>query len=281
MIKLLYKPSGVSSFKFIKQFAKENFINKIGHTGTLDPLACGLIMIATDEDTKLIPYLDKGKKTYVTKVKFGYISDTFDSEGDIKVFENAKLVNLELLNQKLIELCSKTSQLPPIFSAKKIGGKKAYELARSNHSVNLKPVQIQIFQWSILDWNLNQQEALISFEVSRGTYIRSLVHDLGQLLNSGAIMTGLERIKLAGMDKTFIEKDINPLDLIQLPYLKLSKLELVNLFNGKQIKREDQEQEVLLIYCKKIVGIGKIKNNLIITDKLFGNVINKLLGSNE
>lgn len=158
---------------------------------------------------------------------------------------------------------------------------KAYELARSNHSVNLKPIQIQIFQWSILDWNLNQQEALISFEVSRGTYIRSLVHELGQLLNSGAIMTGLERIKLAGMDKTFIEKDINPLDLIQLPYLELSKSELVNLFNGKQIKREDQEQEVLLIYCKKIVGIGKIKNNLIITDKLFGNIINKLLGSNE
>lgn len=117
MIKLLYKPTNITSFKFIKNYARENNITKIGHTGTLDPLASGLMLIATDEDTKFIPYIDTQDKEYIVKLKFGFISDTYDIEGEIEEFSQNK-VTLKQIEEQLKILVAKEEQLPPVFQLK-------------------------------------------------------------------------------------------------------------------------------------------------------------------
>ncbi|TRM91293.1 tRNA pseudouridine(55) synthase TruB, partial [Sulfolobus sp. A20-N-G8] len=179
MIKLLYKPTNITSFKFIKNYARENNITKIGHTGTLDPLASGLMLIATDEDTKFIPYIDTQDKEYIVKLKFGFISDTYDIEGEIEEFSQNK-VTLKQIEEQLKILVAKEEQLPPVFSAKKVNGQRSYDLARQNKFLDLKPIKIKVLEYNILNFDHSQQTLELQFRVSRGTYIRTLVHDLGQ-----------------------------------------------------------------------------------------------------
>lgn len=195
MFVIINKRKGVSSFKAIKEFAKDNNIKKIGHSGTLDPLATGLLFLATDEDTKLLEFADKGFKTYVATLEFGKTSNTYDVEGLVEVVSDPDIPQKEniikILNNFFI---GRIDQIPPIFSAKKINGKKAYELALKNQNVILKPTTIEVSDIEILEYNYPFLKFTLS--VSKGTYIRSIIHDLGQKLNCGAIMVDLERTKL-------------------------------------------------------------------------------------
>lgn len=281
MIKLIYKEKGVSSFQKIKKFAKENKIKKIGHTGTLDPMASGLLLIATDEDTKLINYLDKEYKTYITKLKFHFSSDTLDIEGKIE----QKKVNKKIILQEIINIIpkfiGKIEQMPPIFSAKKINGKKAYELARQNKEVKLKSSIVEIKNIKILNFDFEKQELELETEVSRGTYIRSLIRDIANALDTEAIMIELERIKLNTLSIADLTKEvINPLELLDknIPKFILTGKELKKLWNGLEIDvKNDKIEEIMLIFNDKIVGFGKIVEQKMKSIKLFGNVIEKEL----
>ncbi|UWD34087.1 tRNA pseudouridine(55) synthase TruB [Mesomycoplasma molare] len=281
MIKLIYKEKGVSSFQKIKKFAKENKIKKIGHTGTLDPMASGLLLIATDEDTKLINYLDKEYKTYITKLKFHFSSDTLDIEGKIE----QKKVNKKIILQEIINIIpkfiGKIEQMPPIFSAKKINGKKAYELARQNKEVKLKSSIVEIKNIKILNFDFEKQELELETEVSRGTYIRSLIRDIANALGTEAIMIELERIKLNSLSIADLTKEvINPLELLDknIPKFILTEKELKKLWNGLEIDvKNDKIEEIMLIFNDKIVGFGKIVEQKMKSIKLFGNVIEKEL----
>ncbi|MBR2055832.1 MAG: tRNA pseudouridine(55) synthase TruB, partial [Mycoplasmataceae bacterium] len=144
MFKLIYKDLGISSNKAINIFKKENNINKIGHTGTLDVLAQGLLLLATDDDTKLIPYISNKEKEYKVIAKLGFISKTYDSEGPIS-FCSKKIPSEKEVFQVVNSFIGKIKQKPPIYSSKKINGKKAYELARKNKEVKLKEISIEIF----------------------------------------------------------------------------------------------------------------------------------------
>lgn len=228
MIKLLYKPTNITSFKFIKNYARENNITKIGHTGTLDPLASGLMLIATDEDTKFIPYIDTQDKEYIVKLKFGFISDTYDIEGEIEEFSQNK-VTLKQIEEQLKILVAKEEQLPPVFSAKKVNGQRSYDLARQNKFLDLKPIKIKVLEYNILNFDHSQQTLELQFRVSRGTYIRTLVHDLGQMLKIGAIMVELTRTKINFLDFSFLNQDLNVLDLIHLSQTKIDKFHYNNL----------------------------------------------------
>ncbi|WP_215773093.1 tRNA pseudouridine(55) synthase TruB [Mesomycoplasma hyorhinis] len=279
MIKLLYKPTNITSFKFIKNYARENHIKKIGHTGTLDPLASGLMLIATDEDTKFIPYIDTQDKEYVVKLKFGFTSDTYDIEGKIEEFSQNK-VTLKQIEEQLKILVAKEEQLPPVFSAKKVNGQRSYDLARQNKFLDLKPIKIKVLEYNILNFDYNQQTLELQFRVSRGTYIRTLVHDLGQMLKIGAIMVELTRTKINFLDFSFLNQDLNVLDLIHFSQTKIDKFQLQQLMQGKVVSFEQNykdPEETLLVIQNQAVGIATIKNKTLKSTKLFGNKIKIIL----
>lgn len=273
MFYLLDKKQGLSSFKAIRDWARENGIKKVGHTGTLDPMATGLLLIATDDDTKLIEYIDKGKKTYIATMKLGYESDTYDSEGEVKK------TNVDLqgdVEQTLMSFVKTYDQMPPKFSAKKINGKRAYELARNNEQVILKPSTITIHSIKNIK-KISTDEYSFEVEVSRGTYIRSLIFDVGQKLGCGAIMTALVRNAIG--DLTLDEKNtqIHSSRLVNLPLVETNNLK--DLLDGKLVESDAEDGVYALVIDKEVIGIVEVKDKTMKSKKLLGNKIGRI--SNE
>lgn len=283
MFFLLDKPQGISSFKAIREFAAKHKIQKIGHTGTLDPLATGLLLVATDEDTPFIEYLDKGQKTYITKMQFGFSSNTYDIEGDIIPIgcnHHHTIAQFEQTMHK--NFMGKINQIPPIFSAKKIGGQRAYDLARKGQKIEMKQQKIEVFQTEILSWDPLEKVLEVKYVVSRGTYIRSLIFDLAHILGCHAIMTQLRRTALAGVNEAFINQEINVFSLLNLPIFELTKAQLFSLIQGIRVKLDTNNKEsflehYVLVFEQKLVGIGTIVGNLLKSKKLIGKRIEKLL----
>lgn len=168
---------------------------KIGHLGTLDPLATGVLVCAVGRDaTKQIQNFMKLDKEYLVELELGKTSDTYDSDGKVE----ANGFDLSLLDKKLVQealesFWGKSMQMPPAFSAKKINGKKAYELARAGKPVELKAVEVEMHGRDI---EVDLPFVRFTVTVSSGTYVRSLVHDLGQKLGCGAILTALRRTRV-------------------------------------------------------------------------------------
>ena len=275
MFYLINKEKGISSFKAINNFARENNIKKIGHTGTLDPLATGLLLVATDDDTKLIDYIDKGSKSYIVELELGKVSDTYDSEGEVQItnvdYDASKVKDV------IMSFVKTYDQMPPSFSAKKINGKKAYELAREGKEVILKPKQVTIS--NIKDINIEGNKASFELEVSRGTYIRSIVHEIGQELGCGAIMTELQRNKVAGLSLNNINSEINELELIKLP--TLSKFDPVKLLNGIKVSVDKNDGQYALTFKNKVIGIGTVSNNVLKSNKILGNKLKELMNEGK
>lgn len=275
MFKILYKKPNISSFKTIKEFQKENNIKKIGHTGTLDPLAQGLLLIATDDDTKLIPYIKNKDKQYKVEMKLGFISETYDAEGPIQFISHYQPSNEEVINI-LNSFVGNIQQIPPIFSAKKINGVRSYDLARKNKSIALQPIQIQIYNIK----NVEYKYPIIKFitKVSNGTYIRTLVNDIGKKLNTGAYMTFLERTQIHNLS---INDSISAAQLTELPIIQITNLDIIKkLFHGLNHDFNLNNNSYLLEYKSKIIGIIDIQNNNIKSRKLFGNTIKEILKGN-
>lgn len=272
MFKIIYKNKGKSSFQCIKEWQKKNNVKKIGHTGTLDPMAQGLLLIATDDDTKLIQYLKNKDKEYHVKFKLGEISSTYDSEGQIQFFSEL-IPNKEEIEKCIMSFQGKIEQVPPKFSAKKINGKKAYDLARQNKNFILKPVKVEIKKI----WDISYDYPYAEFKtlVSNGTYIRSLVNDIGIKIKTGSYMTFLERTMINGL--TSQNKEIKPEELIDFKKININTEQLISIYQGKKILLKQKDGEHFLIYKNEIVGIVNIKNNKIQKVKLFGSKIKTYL----
>ncbi|MEK9159161.1 MAG: tRNA pseudouridine(55) synthase TruB [Patescibacteria group bacterium] len=168
---------------------------KIGHLGTLDPLATGVLVVAVGRDaTKQIQNFMKLDKEYVVEMELGKTSDTYDSEGKVEAtgFDLASL-DKKLVQEALESFWGTSLQMPPAFSAKKINGKKAYELARAGKPVELKAVEVTM---QGCDIEVDLPFVRFTVTVSSGTYVRSLVHDLGQKLGCGGILTALRRTRV-------------------------------------------------------------------------------------
>jgi len=167
---------------------------KVGHGGTLDPLAEGLVVIGIGKHTKsLQTYQDDGKE-YIAEIKFGATTLSYDRETEENEHFSIDLVGEETIEQVLKEFFFGTfEQTPPIFSAKSVDGKRAYEMARNGEHVELKPVSVTISDIELL--NFTSPFATVRVECSKGTYIRSLAHDIGKALGTGAYLTKLTRTK--------------------------------------------------------------------------------------
>jgi tRNA pseudouridine55 synthase len=172
---------------------------KVGHAGTLDPLATGLLIVCTGKMTKRINEFSGLDKEYIATINFGATTPSYDKETQINKEYSKEHITSDILNNTLDTFLGRYQQTPPIYSAKKINGKKAYESARNGEDVKLKAVEVEFKEIEILDTDL-PDSAVIRLLVSKGTYIRSFANDLGQKLNSGAYLSDLKRTKIGSFE---------------------------------------------------------------------------------
>lgn len=192
---LVNKPEGPTSHDIVDKLRKITGIRKIGHAGTLDPFAKGLLILGIGRGaTKKLQTFQKLDKEYVARIKLGEVSNTYDKTGKINLKENAKPPPKEKIEKIVSEFVGEISQIPPIFSAKKIRGKKLYQLARKGERVQPKPVRVRIESIEILKYEWPWLE--IKVKCSSGTYIRSLASDIGQKLGCGGYLEELCRTKI-------------------------------------------------------------------------------------
>lgn len=193
---IVNKPKGMTSNDAVQLIKRKYNYKKVGHAGTLDPNASGVLVLGVNEGTKLLSKLILDKKEYIATIQFGYTTDTYDLEGK-KTWETNFKTNLDSIIKVLdnIELNKSFKQIPPIYSAIKVNGKKLYEYARNNLDVNIKPRDVIIFDKEILSFDLVNQILKIRILVSKGFYVRSFAYDLGLSLNTYGTLIDLVRTK--------------------------------------------------------------------------------------
>lgn len=197
---LVDKPIGWTSFDVVNKlkYLIRNHIGlkkfKIGHSGTLDPLATGLLLIAVGKDTKTLNEYQNLDKVYTGSMKIGASTMSYDAEFEPDSFYETEHIDENLLYSTLKIFTGKIEQKPPIFSAVKVGGKAAYKKARAGESVELKTREVEIFEFKLLNIDLDDLKFMVHCQ--KGTYIRSLIHDFGKYMDSGAYLTSLRREKI-------------------------------------------------------------------------------------
>ena len=189
---LIDKPAGCTSHDVVNRWRKLAATKRVGHLGTLDPMATGLLVLVTGTATRLAQFYGKSEKTYLAEITLGETSNTYDAEGEI-VITGVPLPASEVILAALDEFRGKFLQTPPPVSAKKIKGVPAYKLARQNIEVELKPVEVEVKQLDVHSLHGNKLTILVS--CTAGTYIRSIAHDIGQRLGCGALLSCLRRTR--------------------------------------------------------------------------------------
>ncbi|HUP63348.1 MAG TPA: tRNA pseudouridine(55) synthase TruB [Thermoanaerobaculia bacterium] len=191
---LVDKKSGITSHDVVERFRRRAKIKKVGHTGTLDPLATGLLVLCAGKATRLQAYLMGMQKTYEGTIQFGWATDSYDAEGEPA--GEAVEANIEHIDfaPHVAKFRGEIEQMPPAFSAKKIGGVRAYELARKGQEVKLQPRRVTVYEFEILA--LHGSTAQFRVRSSAGTYMRSIAHDLGQSIGSPAHLKQLRRTEI-------------------------------------------------------------------------------------
>lgn len=273
----IYKPKGMTSHDVVAVMRRLTKIKQIGHTGTLDPFAEGVLPVCIGKATRLIEYLDDDKE-YLATVKFGTATTTYDLEGEITSASDKKITETELLNE-LKNFKGEILQLPPIYSAIKVKGKKLYEYARKGEDVEIQPRKVTIDKIELKNFDIENQTAEILIACSKGTYIRSIAHDLGQNLNVGGHLIKLVRTKagsftvensvpLEGLNVS--ENLLNPLDKLNLPKVELSETDYQKILHGQQIENNTKCVDfVILIYNNIISAVGFADKNKITVKKVF------------
>lgn len=278
----IYKPKGLTSHDVVARLRKITKVRQIGHTGTLDPFATGVLPICIGKATRLIEYLDDNKE-YLATVQFGKNTATYDLEGEITATFDKKVTEEDVKNA-LKDFEGEISQIPPIYSAIKVNGKKLYDYARQGQDIEIKPRKVTISKIELKEFDKTSQSAKITVACSKGTYIRSIAYDLGAKLGCGGYLTALERtkagkfqvntaIKLEDLTEVsqIIENLINPLDMLNIPIHNLSENERERVSHGMSICNSDfpDSDIVILSYGGRIYAIGKVEQNKILVKKVF------------
>ena len=273
---LVNKPKGISSFDVIRKLKKILKTKKIGHTGTLDPLATGLMLICVGKATKLASDLEAKNKVYLANFEIGYATDTYDIEGK-RIAENLIDVSKDNLELSLKKFIGDIKQVPPMYSAIKIDGNKLYHLARKGIEIERPERDVTIEYIKLLDFKDNK--AKIKTKVSKGCYIRSLIYDIGLDLGTYATMTELQRINvgeysltnsytLEQMEEMAQNNDFSFLNSVEdvFSYEKYSletEKELTLFKNGNTVKIKDslENKKYRVYYQDEFLGLANIENN--------------------
>lgn len=261
-ILVINKEKGYTSRDVVNKVSKILGTKKVGHTGTLDPLATGVLVLCIGKALKVVELLMDHDKEYIAKFKLGIDTDTLDITGKVLNTCNKKVTKEDLLNA-LNKFQGLIKQEVPKYSAVKVNGKKLYEYARNNIEVKLPIKEVNIYKLELLDYNEDNMEVTIACRVSKGTYIRSLIRDIGNSLDTYATMTELERTKLGTYD-------------INNSYT-LSDIEKGNykLLNVEDIYSENQK---MIIDDENL--LRKIKNGMVL-DKFYDGKNKMLLDKNK
>jgi len=190
------KPGGMTSHDVVGRLRKITGERSIGHLGTLDPMATGVLPLVLGKFTRLAQYFSSAEKSYSGAIRFGFSTDTYDAEGERVGEEVTPRLTLEDLRAAAAQFQGETEQMPPAYSAKKIAGKPAYKLAREGKPVELKPARVRISNFEIT--GLDGPEASFAMSISAGGYVRSVAHEMGQAMGCGAHLSRLRRTQ-AGM----------------------------------------------------------------------------------
>ncbi|NPB07543.1 MAG: tRNA pseudouridine(55) synthase TruB [Aquificae bacterium] len=275
---LLDKPKGLTSTEALEKVKEKLGVKKAGHTGTLDPIATGLLIILLGRATRFSWLFQKLPKTYVFTVLFGLETDTYDLEGKVlKEYDGA--LSCEELSRILPRFRGEIVQTPPPFSAKRVKGKRAYELARRGEKVELKPVKVNIYRLELLECNPGKKEALLLAEVSSGAYIRSLAHDLGRVLGIGGVVKDLRRTRIDGID---VEEAVSlgeflsspspwefvlPVDRVMrfLPEVRLNTFQAGKILKGQSLLVDNYNYSgfVKIYENDKFIGVGLLEGGIL------------------
>ena len=228
-ILLIDKDSGVTSYDVIRRIKGVFKGEKIGHTGTLDPVATGLLIICIGKATKLSPKITCLEKEYIAKAKFGATSNTLDSDGIITIIDANYIIDENPLKKTLYKYIGKIEQVPPMYSAKKVKGKKLYQYARKGIIVERKPKKIFISQLALIQCSTDEAE--IRVRISKGGYVRVLCDDIGRDLGCGGYMLSLRRTKIGYFD---VKQAIKVDELLKLenPLTRLIEISEVRNYLG-------------------------------------------------
>ena len=278
----VYKPKGKTSHDVVAILRRVTKIKQIGHTGTLDPFAEGVLPICIGKATRLIEYLNDDK-AYIGTVQLGKSTTTYDLEGET-VDVSDKTPDLEEIENELNNFRGDIEQLPPIYSAIKVNGKKLYEYARTGEEVEIKPRSVNINELKILNYDQENRILELYIKCSKGTYIRSIAHDLGKNLGCFGHLIKLVRVKAGDFevensikleDLTDIETVqkhlIYPLEKLDYQTYELNTKELELVSHGMQIFARTNLQNgiVILTNNNKLIAIAEMLNDKIKCSKVF------------
>ena len=269
------KPQCITSHDVVDAIRKIFPNQKVGHTGTLDPLATGVLPICIGEATKLSEKLVSETKKYSVKMLLGVETDTYDITGRI-IFASVVNKGEIYIKERIKRFVGKQQQIPPKYSAIKVEGKRLYQYAREDKDVEIKPRDIEIFSIDNIKIDLESKEVAFDVECSKGTYIRSLVNDIGKKIGCGATMTELRRTQTGNFK---IEDSIPLYDFLKLDYLDmldkiitieeyyeenkkitLSDEELNRFLNGVLIDVQSSNQIVRVYNKGKYIGLGTVED---------------------
>ena len=278
----IYKPKGKTSHDVVAILRRITKVKQIGHTGTLDPFAEGVLPICIGKATRLIEYL-KDDKAYVATVQFGSATDTYDLEGEATKTSDL-IPSLDEIEAKLDDFRGEIEQTPPIYSAIKVNGKKLYEYARAGEQVEVKTRKVCISELKLLEYNQKAKTLELYIACSKGTYIRSIANDLGEKLGCFGHLIKLVRvqagdfvvedaIKLEDLQtKEDVEKQlIYPLQKLNYQTYSLDEIEKEKISHGMQIfaKNNLENEIVILTYEDTLIAVAESNANKITCKKVF------------
>lgn len=269
------KKKGISSAKCVSLVRKALNQKKVGHTGTLDLEASGVLPIVVGKATRVSDYMMGKDKTYETLIEFGKKTDTLDASGEV-IDKSDKQITRSDLEEVLKNYEGEITQIPPMYSALKVNGKKLYDLAREGIEIERKKRRVTIYDIELLDFNFPY--AKLKVTCSKGTYIRTLVDDIGEELGTFAYVKDLCRVRVGDfriedsidsdeileMDKENLILSLNNLDMAldNFPRYDLDKKYFPNAINGMTIRIEDKLEEKVRVYVgDEFIGLGKSFTN--------------------
>lgn len=277
---LLDKPEGITSFGAVARVRRICGEKKCGHTGTLDPMATGVLTIMLGGSTRFCELLPSHDKAYIATFRLGTVTDTLDITG--KVLETREVtVTAEQVKEKIKSFIGEISQLPPMFSAVSVNGQRLYDLARQGIEVERKAREVTVFSIEMLSENEQEGDYTVCVECSSGTYIRTLIADLGEALGCGAVMTALRRTKANGFDisqavtveelaekaeKGELDSVLIPVDkaLEEYPVIKVTAAQAKRFRNGGELDLQRLKYPRMLGFFRiydpedNFIGLGEI-----------------------
>ncbi|MBN2557374.1 MAG: tRNA pseudouridine(55) synthase TruB [Clostridia bacterium] len=280
----VYKDKGITSFSLVREVKKAAGADKAGHTGTLDPLASGVLPVCLGKATRLSGYLMQKDKTYEVGMYIGVSTDTFDLEGRVTAMRDSQGIGEKDVIECIKSFTGESLQVPPAHSAIKVGGRKMYEYARKGIEITPEPRKINILSIENIRVarrefkGINVIEAGFTVQCTKGTYIRSLCSDIGTALGSFGVMTGLERlasgnftkagastldeIRLAAREGRIEELILDAADLTGLDRLRLDQKETADYMNGIKLCKSGSKPGEYLVesFERSLIGIGVIND---------------------